>query len=83
MLADLGYLRTPAITGTRKPPKAKLTDVRGDCNKAIKSAHACVERAIAHLTNWKILDIGWRGRLSEFPELLRTVTVLEIYRTWG
>lgn len=85
MLADLGYLRTPAIIGTRMPPKAKPTDVRRDCNKAIKSAHACVERAIAHLTNWKILDTGWRGHLSEseFHDLLRTVTGLVIYRVWG
>jgi hypothetical protein len=40
-------------------------------------------QAIAHLVNWKILDSGWRGRLSDFPEVLRTVTGLEIYRTWG
>jgi len=83
MLADLGYLGTPAITGVRKPPKGELTDVQRACNTAINSTRAAVERAIAHLTNWKILDTGWRGRLSEFPELLRTVTSLEIYRTWG
>jgi hypothetical protein len=40
------------------------------------------KRAIAHLTNGKILDTGWRGRLDEFSELLRTVTGLEIYRVW-
>jgi len=83
MLADLGYLGTAAITGTRKPPKAELTEVQRACNTAINSARAAVERAIAHLTNWKILDTGWRGRLSEFPEVLRTVTSLEIYRVWG
>jgi hypothetical protein len=44
---------------------------------------AAVERAISHLTNWKILDIGYRGRLSEFPDVLRTVTNLEIYRIWA
>jgi hypothetical protein len=83
MLADLGYLGTAAITGTRKPPKGELTDVQRACNTSINSARAAVERAIAHLTNWKILDTGWRGRLTEFPELLRTVTGLEIYRVWG
>lgn len=83
MLADLGYLGTSAIIGTRKPPRGELTDVQRACNKQINSARACVERAIAHLTNWKILDTGWRGRLSEFPEVLRTVTGLEIYRIWG
>jgi hypothetical protein len=83
MLADLGYLGTAAITGTRKPPGGELTDVQRACNRAINSARVCVERAIAHLTNWKILDTGWRGRLTDFPEVLRTVTGLEIYRTWG
>ncbi|MEV0901298.1 hypothetical protein [Actinoplanes sp. NPDC049802] len=40
-----------------------------------------MERAISHLVNWKILDLGYRGRISEFPDVLRTVTNLEIYRT--
>lgn len=83
MLADLGYLGTGAITGVRKPPKAGLTDVQRACNRTINSARAAVERAIAHLVNWKVLDTGWRGRLTDFPEVLRTVTGLEIYRTRG
>jgi hypothetical protein len=83
MLADLGYLGTAAITGTRKPRGGDLGDVRRACNHAINSARAAVERAIAHLVNWKVLDTGWRGRLTDFPEVLRTVTGLEIYRTWG
>lgn len=37
------------------------------------STRAPVERAIAHLVNWKVLDTGWRGRLTGFPEILRTV----------
>lgn len=27
--------------------------------------------------------IGWHGRLEDFPEVLHTVTGLEIHRTWG
>jgi hypothetical protein len=83
MLADLGYLGTPAITDTRKSRGAELTEVQRACNKASNTARAAVERAIAHLVNWQVLDTGWRGRLTDFPELLRTVTGLEIYRTWG
>jgi hypothetical protein len=67
MLADLGYLGTAAITGIRKPPKADLTDVQRDCDTAINSARAAVERAIAHLVNWTILDTGWCGRLTTSP----------------
>ncbi|MFI6333312.1 transposase family protein [Micromonospora chersina] len=83
MLADLGYLGTNAITGTRKPPGRQLTDVQRACNTAINRLRAAVERCISHLTNWKVLDTGWRGRLTDFPEVLRTVTGPEIYRTWG
>jgi DDE superfamily endonuclease/Helix-turn-helix of DDE superfamily endonuclease len=82
MLADLGYLGTAAITGTRKPRGRDPTDVQRACNTAINSLRAAVERSIAHLVNWKVLDTGWRGRLTDFPDVLRTVTGLEIYRTW-
>ena len=83
MLADKGYQGCGPATPYRKPPDRGLTDVRKACNTALNSIRAAVERAIAHLVNWKILDIGYRGRLSEFPDVLRTVTNLEIYRIWG
>jgi hypothetical protein len=31
----------------------------------------------------KVLDIGYCGHLTEFPDLLRIVTNLEIYRVWA
>ncbi|MEW2386599.1 transposase family protein [Micromonospora sp. NPDC047707] len=83
MLADLGFLGTGALTGTRKPPGRQLTDVQRACNTALNRLRAAVERRISHLTNWKVLDTGWRGRLTDFPEVLRTVIGLEIQRTWG
>jgi hypothetical protein len=39
-----------------------------------------VERAIAHLKNWKILATGYRGRLAELSDIIRTITALEFYR---
>src|SRR6266508_608610 len=83
MIGDLGFLGTTAITGPRKPPRRELTDIQRACNTALNSLRAAIERAIAHLVNWKVLDTGWRGRLTDFPDVLRTVTGLEIYRTWG
>lgn len=83
MLADKGYLGCGPTTPYRKPPGRPLTPVRQASNHALNSLRAAVERAISHLVNWKILDIGYRGRLTEFPDLLRTVTNLEIYRVWG
>jgi DDE superfamily endonuclease/Helix-turn-helix of DDE superfamily endonuclease len=76
MLADLAYLGTPAITGVHKPRGAQPSEVQRVCNKAINSTRAAVERAIAHLVNWKVLDTGWRRRLADVPEVLRTVTGL-------
>jgi len=83
MLADKGYQGTGPATPYRKPPGRELTEARKTCNTALNRIRAAVERAISHLTNWKILDTGYRGRLSEFPDVLRTVTALEIYRVWG
>jgi hypothetical protein len=83
MLGDKGYQGAGPTTPYRKPQGRDLTEVRKACNTALNSVRAAAERAISHLTNWKILDIGYRGRLSEFPDVLRTVTNLEIYRVWG
>ena len=77
---DKGYQGTGPHTPYKKPPGGQLTAVQKQCNRAHSSVRSAVERAIAHLTRWRILDTGWRGRLSEFPDLLRTVTALEIYR---
>jgi hypothetical protein len=39
-----------------------------------------VERAIAHLKQWRILAGGYRGRLTELPDVIRAVTALEFFR---
>jgi hypothetical protein len=83
LLGDKGYQGTGPLTPYKKPPGQPLRDVLKDCNHAHSGLRSAVERAIAHLTRWRILDTGWRGRLSEFPDLLRTVTALEIYRVHG
>ncbi|AND17790.1 transposase family protein [Rathayibacter tritici] len=49
-------------------------------NRYISSIRSAVERCIAHWKNWKILKTGYRGRLTELPNLIRTVTRLELYR---
>jgi len=66
----------------RKPPGEELSEARKAYNRSVNRIRAAAERG-AHLTNWKVLKTGYRGRLTEFPDLLRTVTRLEIYRVWG
>lgn len=80
MIADKGYQGTGLSTPYKKPAGADLTAPRRACNTAINRVRAAVERAIAHLKNWKILKTGYRRSLHDFPRTLRTVTKLEIYR---
>jgi hypothetical protein len=80
MIGDKGYQGTGLYTPYKKPPGRPLTDTRRACNTALNRIRAAVERAIAHLKNWKILKTGYRRSLHHFPRTLRTVTKLEIYR---
>jgi hypothetical protein len=82
MLADGGYQGSGPSIPYRKPPKGELTDVRKACNYSLNRLRAAVERAIAHLKNWKILKTGYHRIMTDFPDVLRTVTGLEIFRAW-
>jgi hypothetical protein len=83
MIADGGYQGTGPTTPVRKPPGGELTDKQKSYNYSINRLRAAVERAIAHLKNWKILKTGYHRIMTDFPDLLRTVTALEIFRVWG
>lgn len=79
-IADPAYLGTAAITPTKRPRGTELSENRREVNAHISSIRSAVERAIAHLKNWKILATGYRGRLTELPNIIRIVTRLEFYR---
>jgi hypothetical protein len=78
-IADKGYQGTNMITPTKKP-KNRDPD-RIAANRVLSGIRSAVERAIAHLKNWKILGTGYRGRLTELPALVRTILRLERFRT--
>lgn len=79
-IADPGYVGTSAITPTKRPRGGELCEDRKVSNATVSSLRSAVERAIAHLKNWKILATGYRGRLAELPAVIRIVTRLEFYR---
>ncbi|WP_116115988.1 transposase family protein [Austwickia chelonae] len=79
-IADPAYQGTTAITPIKRRPHHDLTDDRKTANRTISTLRAAIERAIAHLKNWKILATGYRARLTELPNLIRTITRLEFYR---
>lgn len=72
-LGDLGYLGTHVIMPRRKPRGGELSERDKDSNSEISAIRSAVERAIAHLKNWKILATGYRGRLAELPHVIRIV----------
>lgn len=79
-IADPAYQGTSAITPTKRRAHHDLTEDRKVTNRTISALRAAVERAIAHLKNWKILATGYRARLAELPNPIRTITKLEFYR---
>lgn len=79
-IADPAYIGTAAITPARRPPGGELTEDRRETNAHVSALRSAVERAIAHLKNWKILATGYRARLAELPNVIRIVTRLEFYR---
>ena len=81
MTGDKGYIGCGIITPERKPPGGELSDYLKAYNRSVNQIRAAVERAIAHLKNWKILKTGYHRIMHDFPDVLRTVTMLEIYRT--
>lgn len=81
VIGDLGYQGTNAITPRRKRPgHTRHTPADQAWNTLLAHHRWPVERAIAHLKNWKILATGYRGRLTELPTLIHIVTTLEHYR---
>ena len=79
-IADLAYLGTSAITPTKRRPRKDLSPGQEIRNRMIRSLRAAVERAVAHLKNWKMLAKGYRGLLAELPAVISTITNLEFYR---
>jgi DDE superfamily endonuclease/Helix-turn-helix of DDE superfamily endonuclease len=81
VIADLAYVGTGILTGYRQRHDRPLSQSEKAFNQTLNRWRACVERAIAHLKNWKILT-AYHGILNRFPALLTTITRLEIYRAW-
>ncbi|WP_193096755.1 transposase family protein [Brevibacterium sp. FME17] len=80
VFADTAYSKHTKLTPRRKKKGVERTEEDRDWNRKISSMRAAVERAIAHLKQWKILSTGYRGRLAELPSVIHMITNLEFYR---
>ena len=79
-IADPGYQGTTALTPTKRTKNTDLSTHQRAINKSISTRRSAVERRIAHLKNWKILATGYRGILTELPNVIRIITRPEFYR---
>lgn len=67
VIGDKGFIGTDYITTpVRKPQDRDLYEREHDYNNQISSIRAPVERAVAHLKNWKILFTDYRRPLKTF-----------------
>lgn len=75
-LGDKGYVGMGMLTPHKKPPGGELADWQADHNTVINSIRATIERVIAHLKTWRILDTDYRRPLSTFHGTVSTVAAL-------
>jgi predicted XRE-type DNA-binding protein len=80
-IADTAYIGTNAITPRKKLKGETRSEADKIFNKSVSSIRSVIEHAIRHLKEWKIIATGYRGRLSDLPHIIRTITRLEVYRT--
>lgn len=78
-LGDKGYQAHVDISPTRKPPGGELSPEREANNTVINSFRAAVERAVAHLKNWRILQTRYRAPLAKFSEALSVIIGLYFF----
>ncbi|MCZ0991856.1 transposase family protein [Streptomyces noursei] len=78
-IGDLGYAGSGLLTPRRKPPGQEQSAGDKRANRSVNTLRAAVERAIAHLKNWKILATRYRPP-PRFTLVTKTVTALTFYK---
>ncbi|GAA1118006.1 transposase family protein [Nocardiopsis metallicus] len=78
-LGDKGYQAHVDISPVRKPPGGELSPEQRANNTVINSVRAAVERAVAHLKNWRMLQTRYRAPLAKFNEALSVIIGLYFF----
>ena len=78
-MGDKGYQAHADISPTKKPSGGELTDQQEANNTVVDSVRAAVERAVAHLKTWRMLQSRYRAPLSKFKEALAVIIGLYFY----
>lgn len=71
VIADKGFQGSGYITPVKKPAGGELTWLQHDYNNKLSGLRAAVERAVAHIKNWKILHTDYRRPIGTWETAFR------------
>jgi transposase len=78
-IADKGFQGSGYITPVKKPKGGELTWLQHDYNNKISGLRAAVERAVAHIKNWRILHTDYRRPIQTWETTFRATIGLYFY----
>ena len=73
VIADKGFQGSGYITPVKKPAGGDLTWLQHDYNNQISGLRAAVERAVAHIKNWRILHTDYRRPINTWETSFKAV----------
>jgi hypothetical protein len=73
VVADKGFQGSGYITPVKKPKGGHLTFLQNDFNNKISGLRAAIERAVAHVKNWKILHTDYRRPITTWETWRRQI----------
>lgn len=79
-IGDKGYIGVGVDTPTRKPIGYELAESQKKENSSINSLRAAVERAIAHVKNWRVLHTDYRRPLRTVGDTVDAVVGLIFFK---
>ena len=79
-IGDKGYVGLGIVTPTKKPIGGELAESQKKENGVINSLRAAVERAVAHVKNWRVLHTDYRRPLQTFDDTLDAVVGIILFK---
>jgi hypothetical protein len=80
VIADKGFQGSGYVTPAKKPQDRELYLREHEYNNQVSSIRAPIERAVAHLKNWKILFTDYRRPLGTFLDSFRAAIGLYFFK---
>jgi len=79
IIGDKGFQGSGYFTPVKKPKGGELTWLQHDYNNQLSGLRAAVERAVAHIKNWRILDTDYRRPLDTWQTSFQTAIGLYFF----